>query len=150
MPAISMVIRFDGEYEKHFLFNSVIHTAKSAGDLLLDRDFYIQNGPGLPECEHHELELTDERIWNHRFHPLIHFRTSKLNGRKFICFPSRISSIKDVIKIFITWTVGTTFTMTHGRDFQEVYKNDMDTFLKVMKERYSIEYTGNIKLSMNV
>ncbi len=106
------------------VFWCAVHESHRPSEHLLDPDFY-ESGPeqAAPIGLHYEMELQDTGRWNdHPFRNSLHIRTSKLNGRKFVCLPKRIDSIPEAVRLFWTWSIGTTFTVTdpQGRDFQNI------------------------------
>lgn len=127
--------------DKRVDFCAFVHKTEEDSQRLLDLDFYREFGE-VPIGTHHEIELCTD-VWTHRHWAKIHFRKSKTNGVRFVCYPKAIPSIEKVREVFDLWCVGTAFTMATGRDFQEVLNGDKEKFLKVMKETYRVNMAGS-------
>ena len=138
MPAVRVIKTTVRAPEESFSFACRIHTASNRKEFLIDLAFY-QQAMGVPAGVHHELELLDESVLKHKHRQRIHVRTSALNGRKFVCYPLRIADIGEVFRVFSIWSLGTTFTMVTGRDFQEIYNGDRESFVREMETTYGIE-----------
>jgi len=130
------------------VFNCAVHESYTPSKHLLDPDFY-ETGPeqALPVGLHYELELLDSWVWCHDHKDNIHIRTSKLNGKKFVCIPKRIHSlISEAARLFWIWSVGTAFTLTdpRGRDFQDICPagEDFEEFRRRMQHAHGIRVTN--------
>lgn len=137
MYALRIITQAVGVQKERFNFACKVHSSISPANYLLDQAFYEEAG-GIPEGTHNELELVDEWIWKDYPELVIHFRTSALNGKRFVCFPKRIADITEVLKVFLIWSIGTTYTIKTGEDFNPLYKGDMDMFMKEMKKIHGI------------
>ena len=137
MYALRILTQAVGVRKERFNFACKVHTSDDQTSFLLDHAFYEEAG-GLPQGTHNELELVDEWIWKDYPELVIHFRTSTLNGKRFVCFPKRIADITEVFKVFLIWSLGTTFTIKTGEDFNPLYKGDPEVFAREMEKIHGI------------
>lgn len=101
-------------------FQAVVHEV-DPDTLMIERDFYEKYGQ-IPTGEHHEIELVSPAVWNlpQEIRDKIHFKTSSLNGKRFVCYPRPITTTIELNRIFGIWCLGTAWTLDTGRDFQEL------------------------------
>ena len=153
MPTLRISIDSSKAVQKDLFFSCVIHTARTQSEMLIDRAFYTNAVNEVPQCEHSELEViedTNSFILNSLPPEIVHITTSKLNGRKFVCYPGRIPNIVEVVRVYLIWCIGTAYTISHHDDFQNVADTkDINAFLSVMKHLYGIKHT-DITLSTRI
>ncbi len=138
MTEIKMLLIAGGQtYE----FCGIIHEVNSTDQFHLDcESFYEKIGGGIPETLHHEIEIISP---NHEF-----FEKHKLNvheGKRgrgiFMCYPVRISSIKEANQIFLVWSMGSALRASGGPHLNDVFKEAGNNFLKaekLLKEKYGV------------
>lgn len=138
MTEIKMLLTVGGQAYK---FSGIIHEINSTDQLQLDcESFYEKFGIGAPEMPHYEIEVVSpkrEFLEKHKVN--IHEGS---HGKKiFMCYPVRISNIKDANQIFLVWSMGSALRASGGPHLNDVFKEAENDFLKaekLLKEKYGV------------
>ncbi len=138
MTEIKMLLVAGGQT---YDFHGIVHEINSTDEFHLDcESFYKKIGEGVPETPHYEIEIISP---NHEF-----FKKHKLNvheakhgKRIFMCYPARISSIREANQVFLVWSMGSALRASGGPHLNDVFKEAGNDFLRaeeMLKEKYGV------------
>jgi len=96
-------------------FKAIVQKLDSLTDFNPNREFCRLVGPRLPELPHHEIEifcLSTGFLKNY----IVDFHLSSENARPFVCYPLRIPTEAEAVRIFVAWSLSSVAAITEGVD----------------------------------
>lgn len=127
---LNLTITMPGGGETTFVIHA--HLSKAVGERLIEAAFYEKHGSGVPEGEHHELEVMSPAVWDHPHSAHVHYHRTP-SGRNFVCWAGALPTMKKVQWVAMLWCVGTVYTMATGKDFNPEYGSEPKTFFERMR-----------------
>lgn len=126
-------------------FRAQIHKAVQCPDLHLEPfDFYEKHGGSVPEFPHYEIELVEPRGEFFQQHAL-HIHRSRCADAPFVCYPLRIATIDDALRVFRTWCLGSVSAIAEQVDLNTIFAeagNNSERMAQLLCERYEIYEEG--------
>ena len=124
------------------IFSCLAHFTNDPKDRLIDSEFYEKFGQDIPVGGHFEMEVIIPATKPEGTHIHINPHT----GRQFLCWTSRLATEADAWKIFLTWSVGTAYTLVSGKDFLPLAGRPTNEFLAFMDHDYRIKLSRTNKI----
>jgi hypothetical protein len=132
--------------KSEFTFSVLVHAHTNPEDFHLDPvAFYTKWGKTIPQLPHHEIEIKEPppEFFDGKG---LHVHHSRKNpGYLFVCYPQRIASEADALRIFRTWCLGSVATLAEKVDLNTIFaecRNDAARMEQVLSERYNIAIVG--------
>ncbi len=124
-----------------YTFAALIHAPTEVVRFYLHpRHFYLKWGNEIPEMPHHELEIVEPKAEFFEQHKL-HVHRSERNGNWFVCYPRRVATVSEAVRIFQTWCLGSVVTIVEQVDLNTLYSevgSDPRVLERLVEERYGI------------
>ncbi len=127
-------------------FSCIIHRTEKPEERLLEPEFYDKwNNGKQPEGVHYELEVVlpgPHLAWPEGV-PL-HIHENPTTGKRLVCWPTQLKDDKAAWKIFMIWSVGTSYSYKYRQDFGPHWgkaNNSVNTFLSFMYHDFDVKST---------
>ncbi|MEK7552163.1 MAG: hypothetical protein AAB534_01980 [Patescibacteria group bacterium] len=124
------------------VFSAIFHTPVAPEEFHMDpTEFYLEWGKSIPAIPHHEIEITSPEDNFLRQHGL-HIHASRKTGKPFICYPKRMETTSEALRVFRTWCLGSVATIVEEIDLNTIHSQecggDAEKMERVLHERYGI------------
>ncbi|MEK7621966.1 MAG: hypothetical protein AAB415_02190 [Patescibacteria group bacterium] len=134
--------------EDQHRFVASIHESINLESLHLDpMEFYQKWGGSIPGLPHQEIEIVEPGEEFFKSNKL-HIHRSTKTGTPFVCYPKRLETLLDAVRMFRTWCLGSVATIVEGVDLNTIYTQECgdnaERMEKILRERYGIHVCSSI------
>ncbi len=137
------VIVLSGKSGSQYEFQFKLHKSTQIGELQIEPIFY-EKWAKIPKGTHYETEIIYPDIQSFPHSKKIHFHTSELNKKDFICWIGQVPIPQGLSAVIDMWCVGTVYTIETGEDFATLFElhkidtNFFDPLIDVLEKEYDI------------
>ncbi len=138
---MNSIVGFVKQDDKQFLFEVLLHVAKSPDNLKMERVEYYEKYAAIPETPHIEMEIMTlppeaEGVKLH-IHPV--------GERRFICWTNRVEDREKAEFVFKLWCLGCVYTILTDIPFEKYLfkdgiKGNSEAFEKALAEEFHISF----------